>query len=255
MTNIVIIGAGRVAWNLVPAIKSAGHSILQIFSLHENSCKALGEKAGVPYTSDKSQIRQADLYICCVKDDAISDAVSGIDFGQGIIAHTAGSVEMDVLRPFAKRYGVIYPMQSFSKERSVNFSNIPFYVEGCNEDCHDKLYEFANSLGSRVYDCNSQQRKKLHIAAVFASNFVNHMYAIADKLLTDEGLDFNELLPLIDETAAKVHLLRPKIAQTGPAARHDEKILSTHIDCLDNMEKEIYILISRSIQKLQNEKL
>lgn len=255
MNEVVIIGAGRVAWNLVPAIKSAGYKLLQIFSLHESSCKTLGEKNGVPYTSDKSQIKPADLYICCVKDDAIGDAVNGIDFGHGIVAHTAGSVEMDILQPFAKRYGVIYPMQSFSKERTVDFSNIPFYVEGCDKECRDELCKFAASLGSRVYDCNSLQRKKLHIAAVFASNFVNHMYAIADKLLTDEGLNFNELLPLIDETAAKVHLLRPNVAQTGPAARHDERILSAHIDCLEDMEKEIYRLLSQSIQKLQNEKL
>lgn len=254
MQSVVIIGAGRVAWNLVPAIAESGYRILTVYSLHEESCRQLGEKYGVPYTNDKHRIPPADLYICSVKDDAITDAVEGMDFGNGILVHTAGSVDMEVLKPFAGKYGVLYPLQSFSKQRRVDFSTLPFYVEACNEECLAELSGFARKMGSRVYPCNSVQRKKLHIAAVFASNFVNHMYALADKILTEEGLDFSELLPLIDETAAKVHSVRPQAAQTGPAVRHDAKILSSHIQCLDGYGKEIYTLVSKSIQDLQNEK-
>ncbi len=252
--TVAIIGAGRVAWSLASAIVDAGYGLVHICSQHLESCSSLGEKLGVPYSTNKADIGQADLYICCVKDDAIVDAAKDIDFGNGILVHTAGSIDMDVLKPLAKNYGVLYPMQSFSKQRKVDFSTLPFYVEACNDECSKVLCDFAESLGSRVYRCNSLQRRKLHVSAVFASNFVNHMYSIADKILTQAGLNFEHLLPLIDETAAKVHELRPLEAQTGPAARHDEKTLMAHMQCLSGNELELYRQLSESIQRMQDEK-
>lgn len=250
-----IIGAGGVAWSLAPAIQAAGHEIVQVFSKSENSCSALAGRLNVAYTTDKKDIRQADIYICCVNDDAIKDAVSGINFGDGIPVHTAGSVNSDILRPYAKHYGVMYPLQTFSKGKTVNVAQVPFYIEGCDGSTAGILSDFAGSFGGKVRMADSEQRRKLHIAAVFACNFTNHLYTLAYDLIEKAGLDFGELLPLIDETVAKIHALKPYDAQTGPAVRHDGKTMSLHAASLEEPERGIYEMLSKSIQQTHDEKL
>lgn len=248
--TVVMIGAGRVAWSLAPCMQQAGYNVRQVFSRRESSCRELAERLACGYATAKDDMAAADLYVCCVSDDAIEAAVSGIDFGDSMVVHTAGSVPMDALKPHARRYGVLYPMQTFSKQKSVSGGDIPFYVEGCDEEAERELMDFASSLGSKAVSCDSRRRMQLHIAAVFASNFANHMYALADEIMRENGLDFSDLLPLIDLTAEKVHSLSPAAGQSGPAVRRDEKVLQKQAASLSGRKKEIYELLSRSIQEL-----
>ena len=166
-----------------------------------------------------------------------------------MFVHTAGSVSVDIWKGYALRYGVLYPMQTFSKRRDMDLANVPFFIEASEESECRYLKALASSLSSKVYDATSEQRKILHMAAVFACNFTNHMYALCNYLLVKNGLSFEMMLPLIDETASKVHELLPKEAQTGPAVRYDLDIINRHLDMLKEEPdmQDIYEKISKSI--------
>ncbi|MCQ2360787.1 MAG: DUF2520 domain-containing protein [Paludibacteraceae bacterium] len=248
--RVFLIGSGNVATHFALRLKSAGASIAGIYSKTLENAKILADKIDVPYTNDKTQIPNADIYICSVKDDSISDALSGITFPDyAIVVHTAGSVDMSVLKPFAQNIGVIYPMQTFSKTKSVDWNEVPLFIEANTQDNINKLLLFANNLSYKCTVASSAQRKIIHLASVFACNFTNEIYAIADRLLTENGMDFSILHPLIDETVAKIKTMRPVDAQTGPAKRNDKKVMEMQMSLLNGTDREIYKLISEAIIK------
>ena len=252
--SIVMVGAGNVATHLCKALKKAECNIKQVFSRTKESAVILAEKIDCLYTTDTESIcSDADLYIVSLKDSVLNEILPRLvkRNHKALFVHTAGSVSIDIWKGLTERYGVLYPMQTFSKQREADFSNVHFFVEA-NNDCDVKLLkEVASLLSTKVFEASSEQRKYLHISAVFACNFTNHMYAICQRLLENNGLPFSSMLPLIDETANKVHHLSPIDAQTGPAKRYDTNIMEQHINMLEN-EPEIaslYKEISENIHK------
>ena len=250
--RIVLIGAGNVATHLGVALQQAGWEIAQVYSRTEASASELANRLQVPFVTSIAEVcTDADVYIVAVKDDALKSLIPELVKGRegGLFVHTAGSVPMSVWESYCIRYGVFYPMQTFSKQKPVGFSKVPFFLEGDGAETLAMLKELACTLSEKVYDATSEQRMALHMAAVFACNFTNHMYALSAHLLEKNGLPFDAMLPLIDETARKVHELAPKAAQTGPAIRKDMDVMNKHLDMLSAEPelREIYKMISNSI--------
>lgn len=248
--KVVIIGAGNVATHLGKAIKNAGFQILQIVSRTEDSARELGTLLGVPFTSSKGELnKEADLYIVSVKDDAITSALSTYDLPKdALIVHTAGSVPMEILKDFSSNIGTLYPLQTFSKAKDVNFKEIPVYIEANSTYNTNRLLQFAKRFSDRAKEVNSTTRSQVHLAAVFACNFTNNLYSIASDILEKAGLEFDDMLPLIAETTEKIKVLHPRAAQTGPAIRRDSKVIEKQLNALEGREKQIYKLITESIQ-------
>ena len=253
--KIILIGAGNLATHLGKAIFAAGHDVVQVFSRTMLSATALASEVGAQPVSDMSAVRaDADLYVVSVKDSALAELIPALCKGKEtkVFLHTAGSIPMDVFQGMALHYGVLYPMQTFSKQREVDFSQIPCFIEANDEHALQQIGDVAHQVSSRVYHLASEDRKYLHLSAVFACNFVNHCYALSQEILKDHGIPFDVMLPLIDETAAKVHELDPKEAQTGPAVRYDENVLRAQGALLKSnpQMKDIYDRMSMSIHKL-----
>lgn len=254
--NIVFIGAGNVATQLALTFKNAGVEILQIFSRSESSACELAERVEAKHTTDLKKLNsEADLYIISITDNAIEDLVVQLSLNDNLVVHTSGSVSIEILQGISNNFGVFYPLQTFSKSRAVEFENIPLCIEANNSENLKCLKTLANLISNRVYDVNSGQRKVLHLAAVFACNFPNYMYSIAEEITKQADIDFDMLRPLIKETAEKVMQINPMEAQTGPAKRGDEKIMSEHLKMLSDFPefKEIYKLISVAIQTQNTE--
>lgn len=251
--QITLIGAGNLATNLGKALWRAGHDIKEVYSRTMASAEALACKLGARATNDLASVESgADVYILAVKDsalEAVAGALARIGADGVVFLHTAGSVQMSVFEGRFKHFGVLYPMQTLSKDKEVEFSEIPFFVEGNGERSLQLARALAESVSEHVYDCSSEQRRHLHLAAVFACNFVNHCYALSARLLEKQGIPFGVMLPLIDETARKVHALSPIEAQTGPAVRYDENVIRMQADLLsDEPElRELYLKMSESI--------
>ena len=253
--KVILIGAGNLATHLGKAIFAAGHDVVQVFSRTMPSATALASEVGAQPVSDISDVRSdADLYVVSVKDSAIVELIPVLCKGKEtkVFLHTAGSVPMDVFQGMALHYGVLYPMQTFSKQREVDFGQIPCFVESNSEEDVQLLKDIASALSEKVYEASSEQRKSLHLAAVFTCNFTNHMYVLAAELLKKYGLPFEAMLPLIDETARKVHELEPLAAQTGPAVRYDENVIDEHLRMLADEPQmlELYREISENIHRL-----
>lgn len=247
-----MIGAGRLATNLGRALSGAGHTITHVYSrTMESAHEAAGVMGGTPTNAVEVLGREADLYVLAVKDAALPALVSRVCEGRGdaVFVHTAGSMPLDVFRGHARRYGVLYPMQTFSKERRADFAEIPCFVEGCDEATTAFVERVALTVSPRVVRLSSADRRHLHLAAVFASNFVNHCYALAADVAARHGIPFDTLLPLIDETARKVHALAPREAQTGPAVRFDENVIQAQLALLAGQPRQqlIYSLMSEGI--------
>ena len=252
--KIVLIGAGNVATHLGIALQKAGCLILQVYSRTEESASALADRLLVDYTIVPDEIRRdADLYIVALKDAVLRQLAPVLVKGreQALFVHTAGSMPMDLWKGLVKRYGVLYPMQTFSKQREVDFNTVPFFIEASAPAEVGVLRMVAVRLSPKVYEVTSGQRRHLHLAAVFACNFANHMYALSSHILEKQGISFEVMLPLIDETAGKVHELSPTQAQTGPAVRYDENVMSNHLAMLVDSPalQEIYKLMSKSIHE------
>ncbi|MCL2651277.1 MAG: DUF2520 domain-containing protein [Candidatus Azobacteroides sp.] len=250
---MVFIGAGNVATHLSLALQQSGCSILQVYSKTELSASVLGEKLQVPYSTSLSEINpDADVYIFSVKDSVLIDCIKEMPVVKGIFIHTAGSVPLSIFDGFTNRAGVFYPLQTFSKNRKVSFSGVPIFIETFNKEDEDLLSELANLISKNVSVLSSEKREYLHLSAVFACNFVNHIYDLASQILKEQNLPFDILLPLIKETAAKVCEMTPREAQTGPAVRHDKLIIQQHIELLtDENKKKIYEMLSQSICSLK----
>ena len=225
---VTLIGTGRLGTNLHAALCKAGHEVKQLQGRHFSPSEVVG-----------------DVVVICVKDDAISLVAKALSDVPMLVVHTAGSVDADVLN--RHRRGVFYPMQTFSKERLVEFDDIPIFIEAADEEDMKTLEQLAKSISRKTYRLDSEGRKYLHLAAVFACNFTNHCYDLADEILSQHGIPFDVMLPLIDQTARKVHHLSPRQAQTGPAARNDKTVIAQHEALLKGKTKDIYNLISQNI--------
>ncbi|MCT4646414.1 MAG: DUF2520 domain-containing protein [Carboxylicivirga sp.] len=249
--DIVIIGSGNVATHLSQALFAQKHVIKQVYSRSLANANDLAQKVGAePINNFKELLSDADLYIISVKDDAIQYVVKSMPDLKGIVTHTAGSIGLEVLDKFSNS-GVFYPFQTFTKHSDVDFSQVPVLIESDNKAHTTLLMDLARQISEHVIEASSKQRGDLHIAAVFACNFVNHMYRLAEETLNDSGLSFELLKPLIAETANKVKQLSPSQTQTGPASRNDQQIISKHINALlDKPEHhEVYQLLTNSILK------
>ena len=252
--KIVFIGAGNVANHLAVALYEKGFEICQIFSRTEESAKFLSEKIKAKYTTHLSKIdKTADIYIYSVSDSILPDLIATIQQPAALHIHTSGSTEMAIFEGFAENYGVLYPLQTFSKHKAINFTEIPVFIEGKNKFSNNKIYEIAQSLTKKIHFIDSTGRKKLHLSAVFACNFVNHMYQIGAELVKDAGVEFNILQPLINETAKKIRTLSPYDAQTGPAVRNDQQIIKEHLKLLKGKRQlaKTYELISEDIHSIR----
>ncbi len=252
--NVVIIGAGNLATQLALALHEKNIGIRQIYSRTKESAEELAQKVNAPYTTELSKLdKDADLYVIAVKDSAIQEVLENLQLDENrVIVHTAGSVDMQVFEGFSQNYGVFYPLQTFSKVRKVDFSNIPICIEASHPTILVKLEDLAGRLSGTIRQINSEERKTLHLAAVFANNFVNHFYAIGAELLHEHKMSFDLLKPLIQETAAKIESLRPLEAQTGPAKRNDQTVIQTQLKMLHNQPEyqKIYSFVSESIFQL-----
>lgn len=254
--KVVILGAGNLATRLSLEMHRKGMRIAQVFSQTETSAKTLAKRLGAMSITDLSAVdTDADLYIFAVKDSILESILQQMNTTSGLWVHTAGSIPVELLEQYHDRCGVLYPLQSFSKTREVDFSVIPVFIEAQHADDLKLLKKISGALTERVVELTSDKRKKLHLAAVFANNFANHMYAQAASILEDEGLKFDYLVPLIDETASKIHEMLPIEAQTGPAIRYDESVIEKHIQMLtDQDSRDIYAIVSKSIHKLSQKK-
>lgn len=249
--KIVFIGAGNLATRLSLGMQRVGMSVKQVYSHTSHHAEELARKLSCPWTIMPEEIiTDADLYIFSLKDSVLQEIIARVKPNNGLWIHTAGSMSMQVFEGYTSRFGVLYPLQTFSKNREVPFDIIPFFLEANSEKDEKMLNKIASALSERVQFASSEKRKSLHLAAVFACNFTNHIYALAEKILQEQNIPFNVLLPLIDETAAKIHCMTPIKAQTGPAIRYDKNVIDKHLTMLPDPEmKAIYQLISQSIHK------
>lgn len=249
--RIVFIGSGNLATQLSLALSKTGHSIMQVYSRTESHAKLLADKLGCAYTSSIENVKKdADVYILSVKDDAVETIARQLcpNIPRATFLHTAGSVPMSVFSEVATSYGVLYPMQTFSKTRDVDFSRIPCFVEATDKVTLIKIRTIAESITERVVEADTEKRKKIHLAAVLASNLANHCYRLAERVLEEEGIDFNLFVPLIEETARKVSVMSPREAQTGPMVRYDTGVMERQVALLhDERTKQIYRLMAESI--------
>ena len=249
--KIVMIGAGNLATNLGKALFRAHHEIVQVYSRTEASASALASVLQCSHTTEVEQVeKQADAFIVAVKDAVLPSLAEALHKGRErqLFVHTAGSMPMDILP--SERRGVFYPMQTFSKNKEVDFSVIPCFVEASNEEDKVLLTELGKTISDSLYELESENRKYLHLAAVFCCNFANHCCTLGAKLLKEHGdLPFSVMLPLISETANKLYAMSPKEAQTGPAVRWDENVIEKQKQLLaDTPElQRIYELLSLSI--------
>ena len=252
--RISIIGAGNVATSLSKAIVNKGFTLLEVFSQKKENIallrKHLPKNCLPKMTTDIKQLDQtADCYIVCVKDDALATVLEALPLKNKLVVHTSGSIGMDVFNGFA-RYGVFYPLQTFSKENPISLKEVPICIEANQPETEKLLMELGHHLSEKVVQLNSQQRETLHLAAVFACNFSNYLYSVAEEITTAQHIDFSLLHPLILETAKKIQLQPPKAAQTGPAKRHDKKTINKQLQLLKNSpHAEVYQLLTQLIEQ------
>jgi predicted short-subunit dehydrogenase-like oxidoreductase (DUF2520 family) len=251
--KIVLIGAGRVATALAIAFSEQKHSILKVISRSAAKAAALAARLGCEYADEPDVPAEAEVVIIAVNDDALGDVSAAMTCrGTPVIAHTAGSVGLEAFdRSSAINHGVFYPLQTFTHGRSYDFSSIPLFIESNNEKSRSVLETLASSLSSEVFYLKSEKRKFLHLAAVFACNFVNHLYNSGKEITAMAGMDFSVLLPLIRETMDKASDMGPEKSQTGPAVRNDKNTIEKHLDLLSfspDLQK-IYGVMTASIIK------
>jgi predicted short-subunit dehydrogenase-like oxidoreductase (DUF2520 family) len=257
---VSFIGSGNLAWHLAPALDNAGFIVKEVYSANPKHAEALTERlyqAEVKATLDFSTSDSA-IFIIATSDDAIESIVQEIILpDEAVLIHTSGSQPLSLLQYAATTHlGVLYPLQTFSKTKKVDFKEVPFFIESSDSNAESVMMPLAKAISTQVYKIGSEDRKALHVAAVFASNFTNHMLTVAKDILQENSLDFNWLVPLITETINKSISIGPEIAQTGPARRGDLEILDEHIAFLRGQKSvsAMYKLISQDIiDKYDNE--
>ncbi len=246
MITISIIGSGNVAQHLISAFEKSNEvKLIQVFSRDKNKVSLLIDSEKI--INNYEDLQKVDLIIIAVSDQAIEEVSSKIPFQNQLVAHTSGAVSLNDLDS-RNRKSVFYPLQTFSKNKAVNFFEVPICLEAQNQSDFEILEKIAQTISQKTYNINSQQRKSLHVSAVFVCNFVNHLYQIGNEICTENNVDFDILKPLILETASKIKTLSPKEAQTGPAKRQDSQTINSHLAFLsDENQKEIYKILTKSI--------
>ena len=246
--QIVLIGSGNVAFHLAKAFTEAQIPVSQIFGRNTTELQKISEQFSIPFSTET--LADADLYIISVSDSSITEVSSLIKNKNALVTHTSGSVSREALSGNYRK-SVFYPLQTFSKSKNLDYSKIPFFIDAENENDEEILKNLASKISKNVMLANDEKRKYIHLTAVFACNFVNHLYARAKEISDSQGIPFDYFLPLIDETTQKIHELEPKLAQTGPAIRNDEKVLKLHESLLTDEEKlKIYKTLNESIKKM-----
>ncbi len=253
--NVVIIGAGNVASHIAPAIVESGAgNVVQVYSRTLHSSSALASKLPDAVSVDRTDdiLIGADIYIISVSDDAIPSLVSRLSACDALWLHTSGSVGMDVLSTLSDRYGVFYPLQTFSLGVDLDVNRVPLFIEGSSADVENDIRCFGAPVFENIYHADSDMRRMMHVAAVFGSNFVNYLWSVAADMLNKEGLPFDVLRPLLEETMRKAFACSPFAGQTGPAVRGDRHVMDRHLSMLDGNEKMLYRIISDCIMEHHN---
>nr|WP_314897033.1 DUF2520 domain-containing protein [uncultured Flavobacterium sp.] len=251
MIKVIIIGSGNVAQHLIAAFQNSQNmgteiELVQVFSRQIGSVSHLLDSDHI--TNDFDTLTEADLYIIAVSDDAIAAISSKLPFKNRLVVHTSGSVPLNALDD-NNRKGVFYPLQTFTKNKAVDFKIIPICLESENATDFQLLEKVAKAISDKIFAINSEQRKALHVAAVFVNNFVNHLYQIGNEICQEHQVPFEILKPLISETTQKIMVLSPSAAQTGPAKRNDTKTIQAHEAFLSNEDHlKIYKTLTQSIQ-------
>ena len=253
MIKIVILGGGNVAYHLTThLLKSNTVKVVQIYNRSIEKIECFKNETSI--TNNLAELKNAEIYIISVSDNEISNLSSQLNLKNKLVVHTSGSVAMNELQSNSNK-GVLYCLQSFSKNTEVDFSTIPICIEASTKKDLELLEKIAKSISKNCYHINSKQRKILHVAAVFVNNFVNHLYYIGNEICEENKVPFEILRPLIQETAKKITVLSPFEAQTGPARRNDTKTIEKHKAMLTPNQQEIYTLLTKSIYKTYGEKL
>ena len=254
MLKVAVIGSGNVAQHLIRAFKNSAHvQLVQAWARHPEKLGNILPAERI--TNDMAKLVGADIYVIAVTNDAIAEVSESLPFEGRLVVHTSGSVTMGQLDCKNHR-GVFYPLQTFSKSRKIDFGKVPLCLECEREADYEVLEQLAGAISPLLYRIDSKQRQALHVAAVFVSNFTNHLYGVGNNICDESGISFDILKPLIQETAAKVQELAPLQAQTGPAVRHDNTTIEKHLKFLtDDNQKTLYKLLTQSIQRAHGQKL
>lgn len=253
MINVVLLGAGNLASHLTDNLLN--NKVVNLIQVYNRSIAKIQYLKSKTLITDKiNELEVADIYIITVSDDAISEVSSKLNLKNKLVVHTAGAASINELKSRSNK-GVFYPLQSFSKETKIDFKTIPICIEAESKSDLDLLEKLAKSISKKCYYINSEQRKYLHVAAVFVNNFVNHLYHIGNEICEENGIPFEILHPIIEETSKKIIKIAPFNAQTGPAKRNDTKTLKNHKAILNKQQKEIYKLLTKSIQNTYGKKL
>ncbi|MCQ9641061.1 DUF2520 domain-containing protein [Chryseobacterium sp. WG14] len=245
--QIVIIGSGNVAYHMAKAFSLKGIPLVQIFGRNENELKKIAEELNLPYSTE--HLKDADLYLICVSDHSVEDVSKIITKKNSLVAHTSGSLPKEILSG-EYRKASFYPLQTFSKSKNLEYEKIPFFIETENKEDQKLLSDLASVVSKNVMESTHEKRKYIHLTAVFACNFVNHLFSRAKEISDSQEIPFDYFLPLIDETVQKIYEIEPKMAQTGPAVRNDVRILQLHEQLLKDESLEIYKTMNHSIQKM-----
>lgn len=250
MKRVVIIGSGNVATSLAHGLATRCQ-VVQIYSRQLAHAQMLAEAVGCPLATDDlySLVPDADAYIIAVRDDVISDVIEAVPDNGALWVHTSGSKGINLFEGHRAHYGVLWPMQSFTREMVVALDDVHFFAEAGDEATLRDLMALGHLLSHHVIEADSEKRRRLHIASVFSCNFANHMWTLADEVLAEAGLPFEAMLPLIRTTVEKLDRLSPAESQTGPAARGDSQVIANHLSMLDDDKRAIYDLLSHSIMK------
>ena len=246
--KIVIIGSGNVAYHLARAFQENNIPVSQLFGRNGNDLKFISDQLQIPFST--TRLADAELYLICVSDGSISEVSKLITKENCLVSHTSGSLPKEILEGKYRKSN-FYPLQTFSKFKDLNYKDIPFFVEADDEQDLELLQNLALTISDKVMVSTYEKRKYLHLTAVFACNFVNHLFARAKEISDSQEIPFDYFLPLIKETTEKIEILEPKLAQTGPAVRNDERVLQLHEALISNEEHlKIYKIMNESIKKM-----
>lgn len=249
--KIVLLGSGNVANHLGNLLYNSGQNIIEVYNKFDESGNSLAKKLNADFINNISEInKNADLYIISVVDDFLDELVSKLDLKNGIVVHTSGTKSIDCLNKFTN-YGVLYPLQTFSKDKALNYSDIPFLIEANTDNNFNFLKDFCKIFSHKIFEIDSEKRRIVHVSAVFACNFTNYMFAISEDILKQNNISFDILKPLITETVNKALENGAAKSQTGPAKRKDLNLINEHLKLLETNKdyQEIYRLLSENIIK------
>jgi len=255
--KILLLGAGNLAWHLGPALQESGYKIIQVYSRSQKSAGILGEMMDTPYTSDLEDLNpEANMIIMALADDAMESVLNKLPGKYQYIVHTAGSISNEILRDHGDHQGVLYPLMTLTKGQALDMKTVPFLLESSDAEMRQLLGDMAGRLSDHVYHIPFEERQKIHLAAVIATNFSNHMYYLAEEFMEEEGLDFGMLKSIIRETAEKAGNISPSKAQTGPARRNEHKVLELHLELLKGNPglQKMYKFVSDSIRSKYSSK-